>query len=66
LALDWGVIPIEIQPVPTIEQTSSQILVQLGAHGLAEPGDVVVMTGRTAVDAPGTTSHVVIHRLAGG
>jgi pyruvate kinase len=65
LALDWGVIPLEIRPVPTIEATSSQILEQLEARALAGPGDVIVMTGRTSIDAPGTTSHVVVHRLAG-
>jgi pyruvate kinase len=66
LALDWGVIPIELQPVQTIDEMSSQILEQLEQRGLAASGDVVVTTGRTAVDAPGTTSHVVVHRLARG
>jgi len=66
LALDWGVIPIHVQPVQTIEEMSAQIVERIHASNLAEAGDVVVMTGRTDLDAPGATNHVLVHRVAGG
>ncbi len=66
LALDWGVIPIDVHPVPTIEEMSTQLLERINARNLAATGDIVVMTGRTELDAPGTTNHVLVHRIAGG
>jgi pyruvate kinase len=66
LALDWGVIPIDVDPVPTIEEMSTQVLDRIESLNLAAAGDVVVMTGRTELDAPGTTSHVLVHRMTGG
>jgi pyruvate kinase len=66
LALDWGVIPIDVRRAQTIEEMSTQILERIGARNLANSGDVVVMTGRTELDAPGTTNHVVVHRMRGG
>jgi pyruvate kinase len=66
LAVDWGVIPIDVHPVPTIEEMSTQLLERIEARNLAAAGDVVVMTGRTELDAPGTTNHVLVHRMAGG
>jgi pyruvate kinase len=66
LALDWGVIPIEVHAVQTIEQMSTQILERVEARNLVAEGDVVVMTGRTELEAPGTTNHVVVHRMRGG
>ena len=66
LALDWGVVPIEVHAVQTIEEMSIQLLERIEAHKLAAAGDVVVVTGRTELDAPGTTNHVLVHRIAGG
>jgi len=66
LALNWGVIPIDVHPVPTIEEMSTQLLERIKARNLAAAGDIVVMTGRTELDAPGTTNHVLVHRIAGG
>jgi pyruvate kinase len=63
LALDWGVIPIDVHAVQTIEAMSTQILERVEARNLAAAGDVVVMTGRTQLETPGTTNHVVVHRL---
>lgn len=65
LALDWGVIPIGVQPVPTIEEMSTQLLAQIESLNLAAEGDVVVMTGRTELDVPGTANHVLVHRMTG-
>jgi pyruvate kinase len=66
LALDWGVIPIDVHPVSTLEEMSSQLLERVESRNLAAVGDVVVMTGRTDLDAPGTTNHVLVHRMTGG
>ncbi len=66
LALDWGVIPVDVHPVQTIEQMSAQILEQIETRDLAGAGDVVVMTGRTELAAPGLTNHVFVHRMTGG
>ena len=66
LALDWGVIPIDVHPVSTLEEMSSQLLERVESRNLAAVGDVVVMTGRTELDAPGTTNHVLVHRMTGG
>ncbi len=66
LALDWGVIPIHVRRAQTIEKMSTQILERIAARNLAEAGDIVVMTGRTELDAPGTTNHVVLHWMRGG
>jgi pyruvate kinase len=66
LALDWGVIPIGVHPVRTIEEMSTQLLEQVRSRNLAAAGDVVVMTGRAQLDAPGTTNHVLVHRMTGG
>jgi pyruvate kinase len=65
LALDWGVIPIDVRRAQTIEEMSTRILALIAARNLAEAGDVVVMTGRAELDAPGTTNHVVLHWLRG-
>jgi pyruvate kinase len=66
LALEWGVIPIDVRRAQTIEQMSTQILALIAARDLAEAGDVIVMTGRAELDAPGTTNHVVLHWLREG
>jgi pyruvate kinase len=66
LALDWGVIPIDVHPVPTIEEMSTQLLERIESLNLAASGDVVVMTGRAELYAPGTSNHVLVHRMARG
>jgi pyruvate kinase len=66
LALDWGVIPIDVHAVPTIEEMSTQLLRRIESRNLAGAGDIVVMTGRAELDAPGTTNHVLVHRMGGG
>jgi pyruvate kinase len=65
LALDYGVVPIDVHPVPTIEEMSTQVLDRIESRNLAAAGDVVVMTGRAELDAPGTTNHVLVHRMTG-
>jgi pyruvate kinase len=66
LALEWGVVPVEIEPVETIEEMSDQILERIRELHLAAPGDVVVMTGRAPLAAPAKASHVLVLRMTGG
>jgi pyruvate kinase len=66
LALEWGVIPIDVHAVPTIEEMSTQLLERIESRKLAAAGDVVVITGRAELDAPGATNHVLVHRMARG
>jgi pyruvate kinase len=64
LALDWGVMPVLVSDAPTIDEAWTLILGRLVDDGLASSGDVVVMTGNATLPVGGTTSDVVIHRLA--
>jgi pyruvate kinase len=66
LALEWGVIPIHVQPVRTIEELTTRIVERIHANNLADASDVVVMTGRNDLDAPCATNQVLVHRIAGG
>jgi pyruvate kinase len=66
LALDWGVVPVEVRPVASIEEMSTQLLEKMASRNLVTEGDVVVMTGRAELKAPGTANHVVVHRMARG
>jgi hypothetical protein len=45
---------------------SAQILERIEGRQLAGAGDVVVMTGRAKLEAPGATNHVLVHRMTGG
>jgi pyruvate kinase len=66
LALEWGVIPVEVENANTIEQMSDQILERIEERRLAASGDVVVLTGRASLDGPMTAHHVLVLRLPGG
>jgi pyruvate kinase len=63
LALDWGVAPIDVHAAQTIEEMSTQVLERIHARNLASAGEVIVMTGRTDLDARRPTNHVVVHRM---
>ena len=66
LALDWGVIPVEVDAAATIEELSGQILARIRRSLLAGTDDVVVMTGRAHLEAPAEAHHVLVLRLTGG
>jgi pyruvate kinase len=64
LALEWGVVPIQIPSVGSAEMVWNEILHAIRARDLAGAGDTVVFTGRTELSLPGQTTHVLVHRLA--
>jgi pyruvate kinase len=66
LALEWGVVPVAVDAVRTIEDVSGQILDRIRAGRLAAPGDVVVMTGRAHLETPVKANHVLVLRMIGG
>jgi pyruvate kinase len=64
LALEWGVVPVEVEAAESVEALWQRIVALTRDAGLAGPGDVLVLTGRTELDIPGSTTHVLVHRLA--
>jgi pyruvate kinase len=63
LALDWGVIPIVVEPAHTIEKLWHGTAEALRANGLADRGDRILLTGGTALNIPGTTNHILVHTI---
>jgi pyruvate kinase len=64
LALDWGVVPLPVEAAPSIEALWQHIATAIQERGLAGSEDVLVLTGRTDIALPGSTTHVLVHRLA--
>ena len=63
LALEWAVLPVAVPEPASIEEGWAEIVGQVTQHGLAGPGDAIVLTGRAAVSMGGTTNHVSVYRL---
>ncbi|MGH3024145.1 MAG: pyruvate kinase [Gaiellaceae bacterium] len=64
LALEWGVVPLRVEAAESIEASWQRILAAIGESELAGAGDVLVLTGRTELELPGATAHVLVHRVA--
>jgi pyruvate kinase len=60
LALEWGVIPYEIQECKDVEDLWARSLEAARDTGFVEPGDRVVITAGTAVNVPGTTNVIKV------
>jgi pyruvate kinase len=60
LALEWGVIPSEIEECADVEDLWAHTLEAARATGLVQPGDRVVITAGTAVNVPGTTNVIKV------
>jgi pyruvate kinase len=60
LALEWGVIPSEIEECVDVEDLWARTLDAARATGLVQPGDRVVITAGTAVNVPGTTNVIKV------
>jgi pyruvate kinase len=60
LALEWGVIPSEIEECADVEDLWAHTLEAARAAGLVQPGDRVVITAGTAVNVPGTTNVIKV------
>jgi pyruvate kinase len=60
LALEWGVVPAQIEEAKDVEHLWSSALEAARGTGLVEPGDRVVITAGTAVNVPGTTNVIKV------
>jgi pyruvate kinase len=60
LALEWGVVPAEIEECRDVEHLWARTLDAARLTGMVEPGDRVVITAGTAVNAPGTTNVIKV------
>jgi pyruvate kinase len=56
MALEWGVIPIEVEEAQDVEDLWSRSLEAVRERGIVASGDRVVITAGTAVNIPGTTN----------
>jgi pyruvate kinase len=60
LALEWGVVPAEIEECRDVEDLWARTLEAARASSLVHPGDRVVITAGTAVNVPGTTNVIKV------
>jgi pyruvate kinase len=60
LALEWGVVPAEIEECKDVEDLWRTTLEAARKLKLVEPGDRVVITAGTAVNVPGTTNVIKV------
>jgi pyruvate kinase len=60
LALEWGVVPAEIEECVNVEHLWSRTLDAARSIGIVVPGDRVVITAGTAVNVPGTTNVIEV------
>jgi pyruvate kinase len=66
LALEWAVVPLLVDEPPSIEAGWADIIARVLEHGLAQPGETIVLTGRADIRLGGSTNHVFLHRVAEG
>jgi pyruvate kinase len=60
MALEWGVVPLEIPECANVEDLWSRSLDAVRAAGLVAKGDRVVITAGTLVNVPGTTNVIKV------
>jgi pyruvate kinase len=60
LAIEWGVVPAEIDECRDVEELWARTLEAARETGLVSPGDRVVITAGTAVNIPGTTNLIKV------
>jgi pyruvate kinase len=60
LALEWGVVPVEIEESKNVEDLWSRSIEASRATALVSPGDRIVLTAGTAVNIPGTTNVIKV------
>ncbi|MEM9492766.1 MAG: pyruvate kinase, partial [Myxococcota bacterium] len=63
LALYWGVTPILVPPVVTLNELMEQVEMVLREHNLADPQDHVVVTAAMPIGSGGTTNMLEVHRV---
>ena len=60
MAIEWGVVPCEIEEGRDVEHLWSHALDAARAIGIVLPGDRVVITAGSAVNLPGTTNLIKV------
>jgi pyruvate kinase len=60
LAIEWGVVPAEIEECKDVEHLWARSLEAARMTGIVQPGDRVVITAGTAVNVPGTTNVIKV------
>jgi len=60
MAIEWGVVPVEIPQAGDVEELWASSLAAARATGIATAGDRVVITAGTAVNLPGTTNVIKV------
>jgi pyruvate kinase len=60
LALEWGVVPAEIEEATDVEDLWARAIDAARATGIVAAGDRVVITAGTAVNVPGTTNVIKV------
>ena len=61
MALVWGTIPVLTPTVSGFRELASGVYPLAEERGLAQPGDVVVMTGSHPFDAGAPTNFLKVH-----
>jgi pyruvate kinase len=62
MAIEWGVTPTPIPEATDVEDLWAKSLEAAKAEGFVSEGDLVVITGGTAVNMPGTTDVIKVDR----
>ncbi len=60
LAIEWGVVPAEIEECRDVEHLWARTIEVARETGIVEPGDRVVITAGAAVNTPGTTNIIKV------
>ena len=63
MAMVWGVIPFIVPHCDTYEQMVSLARQKLREHGLAKPGERIVVTAGVPFDVPGTTNQLKVETV---
>ncbi|MBK9121185.1 MAG: pyruvate kinase [Phycisphaerales bacterium] len=62
----FGVVPIRVDPLDHPAEMAEAVDGHLLRHGLAAPGDLIVVVTSTQPQVPGATDTVVVHRVGEG
>ena len=60
LAIEWGIVPTEIEECSDVEQLWARTIEVSRETGIVDSGDRVVITAGTAVNVPGTTNLIKV------
>lgn len=63
LAISWGVRPLYISPARDTDDMFERSIAAAADGGLAQEGDLIVITAGVRVNVPGTTNLIKVHRM---